>query len=64
MADKLRKWKYYHCHMVSHIAQMAERFCLPTTINSRVNADNWSLMLCSCQGVKKVSFTACYSGKL
>ena len=29
MADKLRKWKYYHCHMVSHIAQMAERFCLP-----------------------------------
>ena len=45
-------------------AQMAERFCLPTTINSRVNSDNWSLMLCSCQGVKKVSFTACYSGKL
>ena len=49
MADKLRKWKYYHCHMVSHIAQMAERFCLPTTINSRVNTDNWSLMLCSCK---------------
>ena len=39
MADKLRKQKYHHCHLVSHIAQVAERFLFTftTTVEPRYN---------------------------